>query len=237
MTTSSFQLEVGGGHRIVGDRCPGSRPGYLFLHGLGAGRFGEKSDSLLRHALANGRAFARYDARGHGDSTGMLGRITVGELIADAVTVLEHLGPAVVVGSSLGGLIGAFAAARRPELATGLCLLAPAFGFLGALERALDPQGRLWTTDGRAFPVAAEVLADARTHDEQNLPARLSMPLFVVHGDRDEVVPPSRSERFCAAVPHPRRELWIVPGGDHRLDLVTDRIWPRLDRALLANEA
>ncbi len=65
-------------------------PGYLFLHGLGAGRFGEKGDSLLRHAQATGRAFARYDARGHGDSTGTLGRVTVGELIADAVAVLER---------------------------------------------------------------------------------------------------------------------------------------------------
>lgn len=167
----------------------------------------------------------------------MIGQVTVRELIDDAVAMLEHLGPSLVVGSSLGGMVGAFAAARRPDLVTGLCLLAPAFGFLRALERTLDPQGRLWTTDGRSFPLLPGVLADARTHDEDNLPARLSMPLFVVHGDQDAVVPPARSERFCAAVPHARRELWIVPGGDHRLDLVTEQIWPRLDRALLASGA
>ena len=27
----------------------------------------------------------------------------------------------------------------------------------------------------------------------------------------------------------PRKDLWIVPGGNHRLNAVQDQIWPRLD--------
>ncbi|MFO1076939.1 MAG: alpha/beta fold hydrolase [Planctomycetota bacterium] len=237
MTLQPFRLAVAGGHRLAGERGDGERPGYLFLHGLGATRGGEKSDPLLAHARSRGRAFARYDFRGHGDSTGVIGQVAIRDLIDDAIAVLEQVGPAAVVGSSFGGLIGAFAASRRPDLVAALALVAPAFGFLSNLERALDAEGRLWTVDGRCFPVAAAVLEDARTHDERALPGRLAMPVFVVHGDRDEVVPSRHSERFCAAVPHARKELWVVPGGDHRLDATTEQIWPRMDRVLFAPRA
>ncbi|HEX5052056.1 MAG TPA: alpha/beta fold hydrolase [Planctomycetota bacterium] len=232
-----FTLELGDGQRIVGDLHSGGPPGYLFLHGLGSVRTGEKSNSLLAHASARGRGLLRIDLRGHGESTGELGRVAVSELIADTLRVLEHValawqGPTVVVGSSLGGLLGAYAAAARPDLVRGLALLAPALGYVGNLEHRLDPTGRMWTGDGRGFVVEPRVLADGRRLDERGLPARLAVPTLVVHGTADEVIPHRHSERFFAAVADPRKELWVVPGGDHRLNTVANEIWARLDRLL-----
>jgi pimeloyl-ACP methyl ester carboxylesterase len=229
----TFTLDLGAGERLVGDHLPGAGPGYLFLHGLGSVRAGEKSTSLLAHAAAHGRACTRFDFRGHGASSGTIGQVTVGELIADTVLVLERYGPAVVVGSSLGGLVGAFAAARRPDLVRGLALLAPALGFVADLDAHVDADGRMWTNQGFSFPLAPRVAADARTLDERALPALLRMPTLVVHGTADDTVSPADSERFFAALPGPRKSLWIVPGGDHRLNTVAGQIWARLD-ALLA---
>ncbi|MEO6593458.1 MAG: alpha/beta hydrolase, partial [Planctomycetota bacterium] len=98
-----FMLDLGFGERIVGDLHKGRPPSYLFLHGLGSVRIGEKSNSLLDHAVSNDRGFLRIDLRGHGESTGRLGGVAVSELIADTVAVLERmaserLGPTVVVG-------------------------------------------------------------------------------------------------------------------------------------------
>ncbi|MBM4062315.1 MAG: alpha/beta hydrolase, partial [Planctomycetes bacterium] len=146
------------GQRLAGDHRPGAAPGYLFLHGLGSVRTGEKSESLFAHAAANGRACTRVDFRGHGESTGDFGEVTFSELIADALAVLGHLGPTVVVGSSLGALVGAFAAAARPDLVAGLALLAPALGFVSRLEQRVDADGRITTTDGRGFLLAPRVL-------------------------------------------------------------------------------
>jgi pimeloyl-ACP methyl ester carboxylesterase len=231
--TAPFVLDLPGGERIVGDRLAGAPPCYLFLHGLGSVRKGEKSGSLLAHAAAHGRAFTRFDFRGHGESSGRIGHVTIGELVDDTVLVLERVGPAVVVGSSLGGLVGAHAAARRPDLVPALALLAPALGFLPRLERRLDAAGRLWTSEGFGFRVEPRVLEDAARLDEAGLPARLSMPVLVVHGERDDVVPPRLGESFFAAIPHARKELWLVPGGDHRLVREAPAIWARLD-ALVA---
>jgi pimeloyl-ACP methyl ester carboxylesterase len=230
--TTPFELRLEHGGALRGDALAGADPGYLYLHGLGSVRTGEKSESLLAHATARGRAFLRYDQRSHGESPGRLGEVTIGELVQDLVRVLEHTGPQLLFGSSLGGLVAAFAAAARPELVRGLGLLAPAFHFLGNLEHHLDANGRFWTGNGVGFVVAQHVLDDARQLDEAGLPGRLPMPVLLVHGTADEVVPHRRSERFFAALPQRQKELWLVPGGDHRLNAVAADIWVRLDRLI-----
>jgi pimeloyl-ACP methyl ester carboxylesterase len=227
-----FRLDLGAGDFLVGDQLPGDRPGYVFLHGLGSVRNGEKSASLLAHAAARGRAFVRIDMRGHGDSSGKLGCVKVSELIADAVRLLERTGPCLLVGSSLGALVGAFAAAARPELVRALALLAPAVGFVTNLAGRLDEQGRMWTSEGLGFVVESQVIEDGKQLDEPGLPARLRVPTLVVHGTADEVIPVRAGERFFAAIPHARKELWLVPGGDHRLNTIADQIWTRFDRLL-----
>lgn len=229
----AFRLDLGGGEHLVGDEAPGERPGYLFLHGLGSVRAGEKSTSLMAHAQAAGRAFLRIDMRGHGESSNRIGKVAVSELIADVVKVLECRGPTIVVGSSLGGLVGAHAAAARPDLVHALALLAPALGLMSNLAARLDAQGRLWTREGQGFTVEPRVLADAKALDEQGLPRRILVPTLVVHGTADDVIPTLVSERFFAALAAPRKQLWLVPDGDHRLNTVAEQIWRRLD-ALVA---
>ena len=225
-----FRFELGDGEHVVGDELPGDDPTIVFLHGLGSIRSGEKSNSLLEHARRGNRRFLRFDLRGHGESSGRLGAITLSESIADVVQVLEQRARrAWLVGSSLGGLIATHAAVRRPDLVERLCLLAPAFGLLPNLAGRLDARGRMWTNEGHGFFVEPKVLDDARKLDEEALPLAVRMPVLVVHGTDDEVVPSVVSKRFVARVPHPQKALWLIPGGDHRLNAFANQIWPRLD--------
>lgn len=220
------------GAAIRGDWLPGDLPAHVYLHGLSSVRQGEKSDALLRRAIAQGRAFARFDFRGHGASSGEIGRVTLTDLIADATTVLEHTGPGVLVGSSLGGLVAAWTAARRPDLVHALVLLAPAFGFLPRLAaHARTGDGMiLVTSEWSEIRLHPGVLEDARRYDEDVLPARLTMPVWIAHGERDEVVPPAASQRVFERIPHARKRLWIVPGGDHRLNREIEAILDQVER-------
>lgn len=227
-----FELAVADGHVVRGDLLRGRGPSYVYLHGMGSVRTGEKSASLAEFAAAAGRPFLRVDLRGHGESSGRIGTISVSELIDDAEQVLAKVGPAILVGSSLGGMLAAFAAGNRPELVIGLALLAPALGLIPNLGRRLDADGRLWTSDGRGFVVDQRVLDDAHALDESQLPPRLTMPTLIVHGTADDVIPAASSERFYAALPSRRKDLWLVPDADHRLNTVAAAIWPRLDALL-----
>src|SRR5690606_41376201 len=91
------------------------------------------SPPLSAIAARTGRAAWRFAFRGHGEPGGVLHDTTLTELIADARCALEASGPAFLVGSSLGGLVAAWTAARHPEFVRRLVLLAPAFRFLPRL--------------------------------------------------------------------------------------------------------
>lgn len=217
--TELLRLTPARGHSIVAERLAGTAPGYLFLHGLASTRVGNKSELLLAHARQQGRAFCRFDFRGHGESSGTLERLTLTALLEDTDAVLDACNASVLIGSSLGGLVAAWLAAKAADRVTGLVLLAPAFGFLPRLEAQplVDDHFSINSTP-TPTRLHRSVLADARRYDEATLPARLRMPVLLVHGECDETVPVAESQRFFDRIEGPRKHLWIVPGGDHRLE-------------------
>ena len=226
-------LRADDGTDLAGDEIAGAAPSLLFLHGLASTRIGDKSTSLLAFARTHRLGLLRLDMRGHGESTGKLQDMTLTGLVADARAALDHLGRAWIVGSSLGGLVGAWLAATEPQRVEGLVLLAPAFGFLRRMG-ARPRHGNHIVIDSAFVRVEVHerVLEDARRWPEAELGARLSMPTLIVHGACDDVVPAGDSEQLFAQIPHARKDLWLVPEGDHRLQAHVEAVWPRMQRLM-----
>jgi len=93
----------------------------------GMGDLRSTYDDLVPALVAAGHRVVVADLRGHGDSDTTFrthGDVATG---TDLVALVEHLGagPAVLVGSSMGGSAAVWAAAERPELVRALVLLAP----------------------------------------------------------------------------------------------------------------
>lgn len=219
-------------HLIV-DHLRGPTPTYVYLHGFTSDRTGQKSDALLTHARQRRRGFARFDFRGHGQSSGDVGVVTVSELIEDAAAVLHHVGPAILVGSSLGGMVASWTAAFNPDLVKGLVLLSPAFGYLSRMaNHPVHEEMVLVTSTQKEVRLHNRVLDDAARFDEANLPQRLTMPVLLVHGERDSTVPPAVSRRCFERIPHERKTLWIIPGEDHQLDTPIVEVFEKMDDLL-----
>lgn len=105
----------------------GSGEPVLFLHGVsGAG-------ATYRWLTLEGRRVVRLTFRGHGASARRPGTYRVPDYAEDAVTVLEQVGPAAIVGHSLGGVTAWTVAQQRPDLVTRLFLEDPPL-FLGEPE-------------------------------------------------------------------------------------------------------
>ena len=232
-TPRTFTLEPTRGSRIAVDQLQGGAPAYIYLHGFTSARVGEKSDLLLTHARQRGRGFARFDFRGHGESTGEVGVVTVSELVQDGACVLRHVGPSILVGSSLGGLVASWVAARHQDLVQGLVLLSPAFGFLPRMAASLQEDGMVLVTSAQTeVRLHNRVLRDAAQFDEANLPLSLSMPVLLVHGEQDSTVPPSVSRRCFERIPHDRKTLWMIPDGDHQLNRPIQEVYRRMDELI-----
>jgi pimeloyl-ACP methyl ester carboxylesterase len=219
---------------------------WLFLHGFGSGRDGGKATQMLAHASARGDAAMRFDQRFHGESTGELAHIRLQPMIEDAADVLLHVAsgaitglgaPCVVIGSSLGGLVAAAAAARTPQSVAMLGLVAPAFGWFGRLTAApRDDDGRLvvrneWL-DVRLDPELVD--REAGSIDEDALATELAaVPVRVFHGVRDDVVPIAASRRWTASRPTDAdTQLVEFAEGEHRLEIEMPEILAHLDAAL-----
>lgn len=80
-------------------------------------------EALLPY-LPAGLRLIRYDTRGHGLSDAPAGDYFMGDLVADAAGLMDHLGVrgAVFVGLSIGGIIAQGLAAERPDLLRALVL-------------------------------------------------------------------------------------------------------------------
>jgi pimeloyl-ACP methyl ester carboxylesterase len=105
----------------------GSGEPVLFLHGVSG------SGSTYRWLTLEGRRAVRLTFRGHGASARKPGTYRAPDYVDDAISVLEEIGPAAIVGHSLGGVTAWTAAQQRPELVTKLFLEDPPL-FMGEPE-------------------------------------------------------------------------------------------------------
>ncbi len=169
---------------------------------------GNAGNRAMRAALANAlagqeMAVLLFDYRGYG---GNPGSPTEGGLKEDARAALKHVigrsgvDPTRLVyfGESLGSAVAAELAVDHP----------PAALILRSPFTSLTDVGRFHYT---YLPVAW-LLRDR--FDTLGRIARIRVPLLVIAGDRDRVVPMSQSRRLYDAANEPK-SLLIVPNADH----------------------
>ena len=140
-------------------------------------------------------------------------------------------GPAVLVGSSLGGSLAILAAVRFAPQVDRLVLLAPAVMF-GDPERHLLPPDRVeeWKRRGEydffhfasngKRPLAYAFYEDSLKYD--TFGTLFAQPALIFQGRRDDLVDPRAVEQFAAARPNVTLSLL---DDDHQLIASLPQIW------------
>jgi uncharacterized protein len=203
-----FSIDVPGAKLSAAQlRLPAPRGVVFFLHG--------NSGNLL-DCLVDLDAFREvnfdvvmFDYRGYGKSTGCIE--SEEQLRADVRYVWEYFSKQyegkriVIAGQSLGTALAAglgaelTAAGRAPDLT----LLVSPYSSMRALADEIYPWANPW--------VPRQVLRYP-LHTAEHA-ARLSGPLMLVHGDKDELIGIHHSEVLCTAVP--QAQLLRVEGAGH----------------------
>ena len=73
---------------------------------------------------------------------------------------------------------------------------------------------RGWLTWPFQYPVAYGLFTDSLS-PRQALPALAALPLLVVHGDADRVIPIEAGRQLYEAFPGKDKAFWPIPGADH----------------------
>lgn len=162
------------------------------------------SAAVIPHLLNAGFNVLFFDYRGFGKSTGTP---TYRGVIADGITAARFHDrirpkdlPSVLYGFSLGGAVAAQVIRRHPF--DGL-ILQSTFTSLPKITRVLFPRLPLHHFAGNLF-------------DTLEVIKRLEVPLLVIHGTHDEVIPCSMAHEIHDACGHAAKRIHRVDGGLHK---------------------
>lgn len=192
-----------GGQEAGHDVPVGPRARIVYFHGNG----GNLSiwAPILAGIARQGYAVIAFDYRGYGNSTG---RPTERGLYRDVDAVLERFWsgsppkiPVVYWGRSLGATMAAYAATIRPP--DGL-ILESAFPDVRTLARRSPPMAVLSLFSTYRFPTA-DFLQRGKTP---------GVPVLVMHGNEDRIVPIGQGRALFEKIPGPKR-FFTIRGGDH----------------------
>ena len=214
----------------------------VFLCGLTSDMEGTKALHLEAWAQRRGQAFLRFDYSGHGESSGDFADGAVGDWAEDAEAAVSTLagGPAILVGSSLGGWIALLLARRRPELVAGMVTIAAApdftedmmwAGFDEAQRRELEQAGRITVPSDYEddYLITRRLIEEGRENLVLRAPLSLPFPARFLQGTADVDVPPAVAVRLLDHAEGPDMRLCHGQGGGS--PLLGSRL-PRADRGL-----
>lgn len=223
------------GERLAWRKIEGAGPTVVWLGGFKSDMAGSKAQTLADWAMANGRAYVRFDYLGHGESSGDFVKGTISRWREDALAVIDQLtaGPLVLVGSSMGGWLACLVAAVRAERIAGMVLVAPAADFteklmvpeMTAADRlAMDRDG-VWMRPsdyGYPYPIVRELIEDGARWSILPGPVPVEAPVRILQGGVDPDVPWRHALALAQALKTEDLVFSLIKDGDHRLSRPQD---------------
>lgn len=186
----------------------------LFLHGNAENL--TSHIHIVRWLPTEGYSVLGLDYRGFGRSPGTA---TVDAIHRDAEAALQwltqrnvdHPTPVIVYGQSLGGSVAIQVAATSTTRDDVVAVIADsAFSSYRGIAR--EKLSQLWLTWPLQWPLS--LLISNRQAAIDVVDDVSPIPLLLIHGENDVVVPASHSERLYAAAKEPK-DLWLIPEGQH----------------------
>lgn len=176
----------------------------------------------------------RFDFSGNGQSEGVFMETSYTKYITEMEAAADFLKTYGVkwlgfAGHSMGAAVSVLAGARNSGVQA-ICAIAgrltgmdPTRIFSQDQQRRFQETGRLeFVSRGRHLELDSRFLNDMLSHDMPAAVASLRIPLLIVHGTLDEIVPSDQAAKAHSVNPD-HSELVIIPGADHFFSRVEHR--------------
>ena len=202
----------------------------VFLHGLKSDMEGKKPLFLNRYCKKNKVNFLSLEYSGHGKSYGKFENGTISNWKNNVKFVIHKIikkEKFLIVGSSLGAWLGLLQFREFKKQIIGFIGIGSAPEFLDRLvwqklknnEKKLFLKKKFYMlkSDGYEYKIKLALLKDGRKNKVLNKKINSKIPVFLIHGKKDDVVPLKLSKKIFDIFPKAKKKMEIVKEGDHSL--------------------
>jgi len=197
----------------------------ILCHGMESSKESEKLVTLSRRLSERGILALRFDFAGSGESEGKFEEMTYGGEVEDLRAaydfVLRYKPKKIgVLGSSMGGTVALLFAAEEKNVAALVTIAAPVHPERFSVRLSTPEETRQWRAQGfieyHGRRLNVSLLHDLEVLDVPKAARKISCPVLVIHGDKDDAVPVEEGHELFAELAAPKR-LCIIEGSGHRL--------------------
>lgn len=198
--------------------------GVILCHGMESNKDSDKLVLLSQELASRGLLALRFDFACAG-AAGKFEEITYSGEVEDlqAAFAFAHdrdTERIAVLGSSMGGTVALLFAAQHTGVAAVVTIAAPVHPERFASRLLTPAQVQEWRETGYTFyhgqRINVSLLDDLEKINVPEAAQKISCPVFILHGDRDEVVPVAEAHELYGCLPGSKR-LSLLKGADHRL--------------------
>tara|TARA_B100000787_G_scaffold164236_1_gene146699 strand:- start:103 stop:858 length:756 start_codon:yes stop_codon:yes gene_type:complete len=202
----------------------------VFLHGFMSNIEGEKPKAILKFAKKNNLGFLALEYSGHGKSTGDFTKGNISKWSREVEITIKKVvkkNEFILVGSSMGAWLslnqfkyfkgqikGFLGIGSAPEFLQNLIWKK----FTKKMKDETIKKGIYNLKHGNyEYPITYQLIKDGRTNKILNKKILSNIDVTMIHGSKDEVVPPSYSKKVLKIFSKANKKLVIIKSGNHSL--------------------
>jgi len=208
----------------------------VFFHGFMSDMVGKKPKAIERFCKSQKLSFLKFEYSGHGRSKGKFIHGNISKWSNDAKDIIKSKvkknKKLIFIGSSMGSWI---ALNLFPYFKSQI------FGFIGIASAPEFLEKLIWKNftrkmkkilfnkkfyelnyGGNTYPITKQLILDGKKNKIIRKKINLKIPIVLLHGTKDKVVPISFSKKIIKVCKKAKKKLIKVKNGDHSLSRKSD---------------
>ena len=222
----------------------------VFLHGFMSDIEGDKPKNFLKYCKKRKMGFLAIEYSGHGKSSGKFTKGNISKWTREVKIAIKKIikkNCFILVGSSMGSWIALNIFKDFTKQIKGFLGIGSAPEFLERLmwkkfskkiKKEIIKKKIYQLKHGEyEYPITHQIIKDGRKNKVLNKKYNSKIPVTMVHGSKDEVVPINYSKKILNNFKKAKKSILIIKNGDHSLSskINLKRINKEIDKILYYN--
>ena len=202
----------------------------VFLHGFMSDLEGDKPKNFLKYCKKKRLGFLAIEYSGHGKSSGKFTKCNISRWTEDVRLMIKKIikkNNFILIGSSMGSWLslnqfkyfknqikGFLGIGSGPEFLEHLMWKK----FSKKIKKEIIKKGIYNLKHGEyQYPITYQLIKDGRKNKVLHKKYKLKIPITMVHGSKDEVVPVNYSRKILKIFNNTKKKILVIKNGDHSL--------------------